>query len=91
MQAFRKRPAKIKVPAILPDGALLELVQRQTFRFFWDGAHPLCGLARDRTGLDKDPGDGLVCTGGSGFAVMAIIVAAERGWVTRAEALDRLS
>ena len=36
-------------PEDLPDDDLLELVQRQTFRFFWDGAHPVSGLARDRT------------------------------------------
>ena len=75
----------------MPDAALIDLVQRQTFRYFWEGAHPLCGLARDRTGLAMDPDDDLVCTGGSGFAVMAIIVAAERGWITRDEAANRLS
>ena len=30
-------------------------------------------------------------SGGSGFAIMAIIVAAERGWIRRGEAVDRLS
>jgi hypothetical protein len=77
--------------ARLKDEALIEQVQRQTFRYFWEGAHPLCGLARDRTGLVQDPDDDLVCTGGTGFAIMAIIVAAERGWVRRGEAVDRLS
>ncbi|NJO38002.1 MAG: hypothetical protein HC871_10805, partial [Rhizobiales bacterium] len=38
-------------PKGLSDDALLELVQRQTFRFFWDGAHPVSGLARDRTNV----------------------------------------
>ena len=33
--------------AELPDEALLEQVQRQTFRFFWEGAHPGSGLAPD--------------------------------------------
>ena len=91
MQAVRKRSQNIKPRAGLPDAALIDLVQRQTFRFFWEGAHPLCGLARDRTGLATDPADDLVCTGGSGFAVMAIIVAAERGWITRDEAANRLA
>ncbi len=91
MQLSGKRKSSPKHPGEVSDEALLDLVQRQTFQFFWQGAHPLCGLARDRTGLDKDPADDLVCTGGSGFAVMAIIVAAERGFVTRAEALERLS
>src|ERR1700694_5101553 len=91
MPASRKHLLKHKRSVRLPDEALLDLVQRQTFRFFWEGAHPVCGLARDRTGLAMDPGDDLVCTGGSGFAVMASVVAAERGWITRDEAANRLA
>jgi hypothetical protein len=74
----------------LPDEALLEAVQRQTFGFFWEGAHPLSGLAPDRRRTTPEPMDDLVATGGSGFGVMAVIVAVERGWVTRAAAVDRL-
>lgn len=33
----------------LSDDALLELVQKQTFRFFWHGAHPVSGLALERS------------------------------------------
>ena len=43
------------------------------------------------SGRLTDPADDVVATGGSGFGVMALIVACERGWVTRAEALARLS
>jgi len=32
----------------LSDSALLDVVQRQTFRYFWDFAHPVSGLARER-------------------------------------------
>ena len=32
----------------LPDTALLELVQRQTFRYFWHYGHPVSGLSRER-------------------------------------------
>lgn len=78
-------------PTGLSDDALIDLVQRQTFRFFWEGAHPASGLARDRVGATGAPADDLVAIGGSGFGVMAIIVAVERGWVTRGEALARLS
>lgn len=76
--------------AALPDDALIEQVQRQTFRFFWEGAHPVSGLAPDRRTTRDVPVDDLVAIGGSGFGVMAIIVAVERGWVTRAQALQRL-
>ena len=82
MPASRRRLPNVNPRAGLPDAALIDLVQRQTFRFFWEGAHPVCGLARDRSGLATDPADDLVGTGGSGFVVMAIIVAAERGWIT---------
>ncbi len=81
-----RHPAKL---AALPDDALLEIVQRQTFRYFWQGAHPVSGLAFDRRASRKRAGD-TVAIGGSGFGVMALIVAAERGWVTRAAALERL-
>jgi len=76
--------------AALPDEKLLEAVQRQTFAFFWEASHPVSGLAPDRCTTSADPADDLVATGGSGFSVMAHIVAAERGWITRAAAAERI-
>jgi hypothetical protein len=76
--------------AALPDEQLLEAVQRQSFRLFWEGAHPVSGLAPDRRKTAAAAEDDLVATGGSGFGVMAIIVAVERGWITRSEAVERL-
>ncbi|MGH6921381.1 MAG: glucoamylase family protein, partial [Geminicoccaceae bacterium] len=67
----------------LDDDALLDLVQRQTFRYFWDFAHPVSGLARERSNVRPDYGLETVTAGGSGFGVMAILVAAERGWISR--------
>jgi len=77
--------------ATLPDEQLLEIVQRQTFNFFWDGAHPVSGLAPDRCTTRANAADDKVAIGGSGFGIMAILVAVERGWVTRETALERLS
>jgi len=70
----------------MDDEALLEMTQRATFRYFWDFAHPVSGLARERSNGNLN----IVTTGGSGFGIMAIIVGAERGWVTRDEAVNRL-
>src|SRR6185437_17013745 len=75
----------------LSDEHLLDIVQQQTFRYFWDGAHPTSGLARDRCDRFANPTDDAVAVGGSGFGLIAIIVACERGWVTRQEALARLT
>ena len=78
------------VLASLPDDALLEAVQRQTFRFFWEGAHPVSGLALDRHTKQESAGNDRATIGGTGFGIMSIIVAAERRWVTRAAAVERL-
>ena len=77
--------------AALPDNALLEAVQRQTFRFFWEGSHPASGLALDRRTAARIRGvNDKVAIGGSGFGVMALIVAVKRGWVTREAAVERI-
>ena len=64
---------------------LLTLVQQKTFAYFWDYAHPTSGLARERYGSDDT-----VTSGGSGFGLMAIIAAVERGFISRADAYARL-
>ena len=70
---------------ILSDNDLLTLIQHQTFKFFYDYAHPDCGMARER----KGSGD-IVTTGGSGFGVMALIVGMERGFITRSQGITKL-
>lgn len=74
----------------LSDTALLELVQKQTFKYFWDFAHPVSGMARERSNVAYDYGNEVVTTGGTGFGVMAMIVAAERGWQPRDSVASRL-
>ena len=77
----------------LSDEQLLDLVQERTFRYFWDGAHPASGLARERYHVDGDDSQRdshIVTTGGSGFGVMAILVGIERGFITREAGVDRL-
>ena len=80
-----------RVLLALPDDVLLERIQQQTVRFFWEGAERASGLAPDRR--QREPGpmddDARVATGGSGFGVMALIVAVERGWIVRDAAIER--
>lgn len=64
---------------------LLDKVQQQTFKYFWDFAHPVSGLARERNTSGE-----IVTSGGSGFGLMAIITAIHRGFITRAQGLARL-
>lgn len=68
------------------DSELLTMVQEASFRYYWDNAHPNAGLA-----LECIPGDeNLIALGASGFGLMALIVAVERGFVTREEAVAHL-
>lgn len=67
------------------DEQLRDMEQEAAFRYFWDFAHPVSGLARER----NTSGD-IVTTGGSGFGIMAIVAGVERGWITREAAVNRL-
>ena len=76
----------------LSDSALMDIVQKQTFQYFWDGAEPNSGLARERFHVDNNYPDNdkhVVTSGGSGFGIMAILVGIERGFITRAAAVER--
>jgi hypothetical protein len=79
-----------KRPKNLSDSALLDLVQQQTFRYFWDFAHPVSGLARERSNEAYGYGNEVVTTGGTGFGVMSTIVATERKWISRDTAAKHL-
>ncbi|AHM61420.1 hypothetical protein D770_15830 [Flammeovirgaceae bacterium 311] len=69
----------------ISDDALLTKVQEQTFKYFWDFAHPNSGLARER-----NTSGNTVTIGGSGFGVMSILVGIERGFISRQQGIDRL-
>ena len=76
----------------LSDDELLDLVQKQTFKYFWDFAHKKSGMALERSNADAYGGEApnIVTTGGSGFGIMAIIVGVERNYISRDQAVERL-
>lgn len=80
---------QMKIQKNLTDEQLLDLVQKQTFRYFWDFGHPVSGMARERSNVAFEYGGEVVTTGGTGFGVMSIIVASERKFITRAQAAAR--
>jgi len=69
----------------ISDSALLDLVQSQTLKYFWDFGHPVSGMARERA----TSGD-LVTTGGTGFGIMAMIAGIKRNFISRADGLNRI-
>jgi hypothetical protein len=70
------------------DDQLLDMVQRYTFRYFWDHADPETGWARERIPNPKD-GD-IITSGGTGFGIAALITGAERGWISKEQAVQRM-
>lgn len=78
--------------ATLSDEALLDTVERRTFEYFWSGAEPTSGLARERyhvDGIYPQEDRDVVTSGGSGFGIMALVAGIERGYITREEGLER--
>lgn len=106
----KEKIATVGVQKGLTDEQLMETVQKQTFRYFWHYAHPVSGLARERSNTVKadfywdyineawdEPnlskgtfGPQSCAIGGTGFGIMATIVAVERKWISKEAALDRL-
>lgn len=77
----------------LSDDALMDTVQRRTFNYFWEGAEPNSGLARERIHMDgvyPENDQNVITSGGSGFGIMAILAGIDRGYVTRQEGLERM-
>ena len=70
----------------MTDDQLLTMVQEASFRYYWEADEPHSGMTRE-----SQPGnDEMIALGASGFGVMAITVGAERGFITRQQAIDRL-
>jgi hypothetical protein len=68
------------------DDELLDMVQRYTFRYFWEGAHQPTGMALERTN-----GSGrTAASGATGMGLMAMIVAHEREFRPREDVKDRI-
>jgi hypothetical protein len=71
----------------LTDDELLTMLQRACFRYYWEGADPNSGMTRENI-----PGDDrMVATGASGFGIAALMVGVDRGFITRAQGIERVT
>lgn len=69
------------------DDELLTMLQEACFRYYWEGADAYSGMAHENI-----PGDDrMVATGASGFGILALIVGVDRGFITRAQGIERLT
>uniref|UniRef100_UPI004048D3B0 glucoamylase family protein n=1 Tax=Mariniflexile sp. TaxID=1979402 RepID=UPI004048D3B0 len=76
----------------LTDEEMMDLTQKETFKYFWDFANAASGAAKERY-HPKEPtlNENVVTSGGTGFGLMGIIVAIERGFITREAGVTRLN
>ncbi len=75
----------------ISDEELLELTQKETFKYFWDYAETNSGCARERYHPANPAHDAhTVAVGGTGFGLMALLVGIERAYIPREEAVTRL-
>lgn len=65
--------------------AFLDTLQRRTFDFFWERTNPRNGLTPDRW-----PSKSFSSIAAVGFALTAYPIGVERGYITRAQARDRV-
>jgi len=88
-----KKTTKDSVQLSAEDERLFTEVQRSTFQYFWNGAEPTSGLARERFNVNDiypQNDKNVVTSGGSGFGVMAILAGIHRGFITRKQGFERL-
>ena len=78
------------------DDAFLEDLERRTFQFFWDHSDPKTGLTLDRSRTDGTPPPSgethheVASIASTGFALSGYCVAADRGWITKEQARERI-
>jgi hypothetical protein len=74
----------------LADDAFLDELERASFRFFEECAHPHTGLVKDRSLADRNDEREAASIASTGFGLTALCIGEERGWMTREQALDRV-
>ncbi len=89
-RSYRDSPLSAEASAFtreLSDDELLTMLQEACFHYYWEGADPASGMARENI-----PGDErIVATGASGFGIMALTVGVERGFISREQGVERMS
>lgn len=66
----------------------LDLVQQRSFEFFLKESHPKSGLVKDKAGNFSPDSYQISSIAATGFGLSAMIVGAERGWISRETAYE---
>jgi hypothetical protein len=83
-------PLPYQVPLSPDEDALLDEMERNSFRFFWEQANPQNGLVRDRANVVAQKQSSLSSIAAVGFGLTAIAIADARGYIPHVQARDRV-
>lgn len=86
-------PTESRPLSFASDNEFLDFIQQTHINYMWEGAEPTSGLAPERIHMDGDYPENdadVVTTGGSGFGIAGLIVGVERGFIPRADGVERL-
>jgi hypothetical protein len=72
-----------------PERELLDELERRTFRYFLDRAHPKTGLVQDRAANFGTDAYHVASMAATGFGLAALVIGTERGYISRDEAYRR--
>lgn len=77
------------------DDALLDDLSKRCFQYFWDASDPETGICRDLIHGNPDDNarkgdEARGSTGVTGFCLTAMCIGAERKWISREQAKDRV-
>jgi len=82
----------IAVCAQLTDDQLMDSLQVDALKYFWDYAHPASKLSRERIHVnDLAFDENTIAIGGSGFGFMNVIVGMENGYIPASEGVSHLN
>jgi hypothetical protein len=72
------------------DDHLLEEIEKANYLYFWEQAHPQTGLVKDRCNMRQNDRGVVASIAATGFGLTALSIAEKRGYVSHAQARDRV-
>jgi hypothetical protein len=72
------------------DDRFLEEIEKANYLYFWEQAHPQTGLVKDRCNVRQNDRGAVASIAATGFGLTALSIAEKRGYITHAQARDRV-
>ena len=84
-------PVAVPSAALWPgDDGLLDEIEKASFLYFYEQAHPDTGLVKDRSKANSSDNGIVASIAATGFGLTALSIGEKRGWVSYEDARDRV-